>query len=158
MSKLAERVERLLVVGRDVFGAALIVQPGVLGPNGRIIQSRRNRVGSGNLSAYILQNKGVSALQHSRMSPVEPRRVLAQRVAAASSFYADQFHVAVLDKIVESADGVGTPANTGDYGGRKLPFCLKDLFARLCADDPVEVAHHGGIGMCAQHTAQQVMC
>src|SRR5664279_243013 len=115
-------------------------------------------MGCRDLSRYVLQNKGVSSLQHSRMSPVESRRVLAQRVAAASSFYADQFDFAVLDELVESADGVGTPANTGDYRGRKLPFCLQDLSARLCADDPVEVAHHGGIGMRAQHAAQQVMC
>src|ERR1017187_417591 len=158
MSKLAEGVERLLVIGGDVFGAALIVQPGVLGSDGRIIESRRNRVGRGNLSGYVLQNKGVSSLQHSRMSPVESRRVLAQRAAAPSSFNANELHVAVLDEFVESSDGVGTPANTGDYRGRKLPFCLQDLLARLLADDAVEVAHHGGIGMRAQYASQQVMC
>src|ERR1019366_10808059 len=125
MSKLAQRVERFLVIGGDVFGATLIVQPGVLGSDGRIIESRRNRVGRGNLSGYVLQNKGVSSLQHSRMSAVEPRRVLAQRVAAASGFDADQFDFAVLDELVECSDGVGTPANTGDYRGRKLAFGLK---------------------------------
>src|ERR1017187_1537130 len=158
MSKLAEGVERLLVIGGDVFGATLIVQPGVLRSDGRIIEPRRNRVSRGNLSVYVLQNKGVSSLQHSRMSPVESRRVLAQRVAAASSFYADQFDFAVFDEFVESSDGVGTPANTGDYRGRELAFCLQDLSACLFADDPVEVAHHGGIGVRAQHTSQQVMC
>src|ERR1017187_335702 len=158
MSKLAEGVERLLVIGGDVLGAALIVNPGLLGSNGRIIEPRRNRVGRGNLSGYVLQNKGVSSLQHSRMSPVESCRVLAQRVAAASSFYADQFDFAVFDEFVESSDGVGTPANTGDYRGRKLAFCLEYLLAGFLADDAVEVAHHGGIGMRAQHASQQVMC
>src|ERR1035438_2941483 len=156
MSKLAEGVERLLIIGGDVLGAALIVQPRVLRPNRRIIQSRRNRMGCRNLSRYVLQNKGISPLQYAGATslPAEPCRMFSQRVAASSGFNANQLDFAVLDELIESANGVGTPANTGDYRGRKLPFCLQDLSARLFADDAVEVAHHRGIRMRAQHTTQ----
>ena len=44
-----------LVVGGDVFGAALIVQPGVLGSDGRVVESGGDGVGEGDLSGGVLQ-------------------------------------------------------------------------------------------------------
>src|SRR5271167_1976278 len=160
MSKLAQRIERLLIAGRNIFCPPLIVQPGVLGSNRRIIQSRRNRMGWSDLSRYVLQNKGVSPLQHPGPASLsaEPRGMFSQRVSPTSSFHANELHVAIADELIERTDSVGTPANTSDYGGRQFPFRLQDLLARLFADNPVEVAHHGGIRMCAQHASQQVMC
>ena len=64
----------------------------------------------------------------------------------------------IADELVEDADSVGAPADAGDDGGGQLAFGLQNLLARLFADDAVEVAHHGGIRMRAQHAAQQVMC
>src|SRR5271167_3658725 len=160
MSQLAQRIERLLIAGRNIFCPSLIVQPGVLWSDGRIIQSRRNRMGCRDLSRYVLQNKGVSPLQHARSASLsaEPRGMLSKRVSASASFHANELHVAIADELVERPDSVGTPANTSDYGGRQLPFRLQNLLTRLLPDDAVEVAHHGGIRMRAQHAAQQVMC
>src|SRR5271165_5783515 len=160
MSQLAQRIERLLVAGRNIFCPPLIVQPRVFRPNRRIIQSRRNRMGGRDLSRYVLQNKGVSSLQHPGPASLsaEPRGMFSQRVSPSSSFHANELHVAIADELIERTDSVGTPANTSDYGGRQLPFRFENLLARLFADDAVEVAHHGGIGMRAQHAAQQVMC
>jgi hypothetical protein len=55
MGELAEGVEGFAVVGGDVFGAALIVQPGVLGSDGRVVESGGDGVGEGDLSGGVLQ-------------------------------------------------------------------------------------------------------
>ena len=83
--------------------------------------------------------------------------MLAEGVAAASGFDADELDAGVVEEGVEDADGVGASADAGDDGGGKFGFGFQNLLARLFADDAVEVAHHGGIRMRAQHAAQQVM-
>jgi hypothetical protein len=55
MGELAEGVKRFLIGGGDVFGAALIVQPGVLGSDGGVVESGGDGVGEGDLSGGVLQ-------------------------------------------------------------------------------------------------------
>ena len=85
------------VVAGDVFGAAGVVQHGVLGPDGRIVETRRDGMRERDLAVFILQHIGVGALQHSRRAALEPRRVLAQRRAAAAGLDADEPHFAVAE-------------------------------------------------------------
>src|ERR1035441_7574036 len=48
--EFGERVERLVVGGIGVFDTLKVAQPGVLGPDGRVIQTRRDTVGKLNLA------------------------------------------------------------------------------------------------------------
>src|SRR5271166_3026062 len=146
-SQRAASVERLLVAGRDIFGAPLIVQPGVLRPYRRIIQTSRNRMGRGDLPRLVLQHVGIRSLQHARAAAVETRGVLAQRVATSSRLDANQFHLAVLQELVEKADCVRTAADAGDERSWQPALGFENLLASLLADDAVEVAHHGRVRM-----------
>ena len=89
--------------------------------------------------------------------PLEARGVFAQLCAAAAGFHADQFNFLVLDKFVEDADGIRAAADAGDDRGGQLAFGLENLRAGFAPDHFVKVAHHGGIGMRAEHAAQQVV-
>ena len=60
-------------------------------------------------------------------------------------------------KRVEDADGVAAAADAGDDGVGQAAFGFEDLVAGFEADDAVEVADHGGIGMRAEGGAEQVV-
>ena len=130
MGELAEGVERFLVVGGDVFGAALIVQPGVLGSDGRVVESGGDGVGEGDLSGGVLQQIRVGSLQDAGAASafgVEAGGVLAEGVAAASGFDADERDAGVVEEGVEDADGVGASADAGDDGGGELGLRLSEF-------------------------------
>ena len=76
----AAGVERLLIAGRHVLGASLIVQQRVLGTDRRIVESGRNRMRQRDLAVVVLQDVRVRALQHARAAAVEARGMLAERV------------------------------------------------------------------------------
>src|SRR3546814_11817270 len=59
-----EGVERLPVGGRNVLGAADVVQPGMLGPDSGIVEAGGDRVGVDNLAVVVLPQVGAVALQH----------------------------------------------------------------------------------------------
>ena len=58
---------------------------------------------------------------------------------------------------MKSADGVGAAAYAGDHRIRQAAFARQHLRARLVADDALELAHHGGIGMRAERGAEQII-
>ena len=57
---------------------------------------------------------------------------------------------------MEQAHGVGAAADAGDQRIRQPAFGLQHLLARLAADDRLEIAHHGRIGMRAGHRADAI--
>ena len=83
--------------------------------------------------------------------------MIAQALAPAPGFHADQLDFLVLDELVKDADGIRSAADAGDDRLGKLAFGLKNLLSRFAPGDLVKVAHHGGIRMRSQHAAQQVM-
>src|SRR5436190_3224420 len=83
--------------------------------------------------------------------------MIAQFLAAAAGFNADQLYFFVSDEIVKDPDRIRPTTDAGNYGSWKFPFRLHNLRASLTADDFMEVADHRRIGMRAEHAAQQVM-
>ena len=63
-AKRPRRIERLLVGHGKVLGAPLVAQPGVLRPDQRVIEARRNRVRERDLPVRILQQITVSAMKY----------------------------------------------------------------------------------------------
>ena len=57
---------------------------------------------------------------------------------------------------MEQADGVGAAADAGDQRVGQAAFGLQHLLARFAADDRLEIAHHGRIGMRARRRADDV--
>src|SRR6478609_6772980 len=84
--------------------------------------------------------------------------MVAKLLATAAGFYAHQFHFFVFDELMEYTNRVRSPAYAGDDLRGQFTFQLEDLRAGLASDHGMEVAHHGGIRMCSQNAAKQVMC
>src|SRR6478672_10088163 len=110
-----------------------------------------------NLAVYVLKDIGKSSLKHSGQSAAKTRSMLAQLIAATAGFHADQLDLLVLQEFMKDSNGIGTAAHAGDDGRRQPAFGFQDLCAGFAANHGMKIAHHGGIWMSAQHTAQQVM-
>src|SRR5205814_10014164 len=109
-----------LIVTTGELGGALIGEPGVCGPYGRIVEPCGNRMRFGDLAVFVLQNVGVRPLQHTGPSATEtlvrsqPRRVLTECGATAAGFDTNHFHARVAQKLMKEADGVRAAANAGE--------------------------------------------
>jgi hypothetical protein len=146
-----------------IFGAMLIGEPGVFRTNGRIIETRGNGMGGGDLAIFVLQDVGVGALQNARASASEALvggeacGVLAKPVAAAASLDTDHFYAGILEEFVEETNGVGAATNTGVKMRGQALFGSEDLFAGFAANDGLEIADHGGVRMRAKNGAKEIM-
>src|SRR5579863_582556 len=89
--------QRFRIRGRSVFGAVTVMQPGVLGADGGVIQTGRNRVRQRNLAIGILKHIAMCPMQHAGRAARESRGVFAQPAAAPSGLDSDQLHVFVTD-------------------------------------------------------------
>src|SRR5208282_5197480 len=74
-ARLLERFEGLMVGDRDVLHAPQIVQPGMLGTDAGIIETRRNRVRIPDLPVLVLQKIGAAAMQYAWASTGQRGRV-----------------------------------------------------------------------------------
>src|SRR6185312_13644853 len=96
----------------------------------------------GNLAVVILEQIAVGALENAGCSAGEARCVIAQAGAASAGFDADELHGCVFEKWMEDADCVAATADAGDDGIGQAAFGLENLFARLYADDAMEITDH----------------
>src|SRR6185437_10213353 len=83
--------------------------------------------------------------------------MFAQLGAATACLYADQSYVLVGNEFVECADGIRTTANTGQHGIGQAAFGFENLPTRFDADDSLEIANHGGVGMSTKHAAEEIV-
>ena len=155
--KQARRGKRIGIGDGRVFGAALVVQPGVLGADHGVVQAGGNGMCERDLPVFVLQHEAVGALQHAGGAAAIARGMFADGVAASAGFHAHQRDGAIGQERVEDPDGVGAAAHAGEDGVRQAAFGFQDLAARLFADDFVKIAHHHRIRVRAQHGAQQVI-
>src|SRR5207245_2518204 len=81
-----KRFERLVVGGVGVFHAALIVQPGVFGADGGVIQAGADAVGGLNLPELVLHNVTARAFLHAKRSTSKARRLFLRLDAFAARF------------------------------------------------------------------------
>jgi len=95
-------------------------------------------------------------LQHARPAASDGSGVLAAVEAEAGRFDAVDLDRTLIEEGVEQAHGVGAAADAGDQRIRQAAFRRLHLLARLTADDRLEIAHHGRIGMRAGDGADAV--
>src|SRR5713226_4083392 len=113
----------------------------------------------GDLAVTILQDVGVSALQHAgaragiTLRGGKARSVLAEFGAAAAGFDANHFYIGVAQESVEEANGVRSAADASEEMRRQALFCGEDLLASFEADDGLKIADHGRVRMRAEHGA-----
>src|SRR5215469_12095295 len=99
------------------------------------------------LPALVLQHVGVRSLQHTGSAATKSRRMLSEFFSAPAGLYADELYLLVFQEVVKDADGVRPAAHACDDRTWQFIFRIKDLGSSFAADDPVEVSHHGRVGM-----------
>ena len=99
------------------------------------------------LAVVGLQQIRPVAVQNARLAAGQRRAVFAGFDTVAGGLDADDAHVLVVEKRMEQPHGVRPTADAGDERIRLAAFGFLYLFANLVADDGLEVAHHGRIGM-----------
>ena len=156
--EVLEGIERGAIVDPGVLGAPEIAQPRVLGPDGCVIESGRDRVRPLDVAVLVLQHVGARALQDAGAAAREARRVPARHDAVGrrprrrsagrlrSSTNASNMPMALLP-----------PPDAGDDGGRQPPSLLEDLPPRLAPDHRLELADHQRVRMRPERRAEQVV-
>ena len=70
---------------------------------------------------------------------------------------AEDPHVAIVEERMEEANGIGPATDAGDDGVGQSALGRHDLLACFLADDGLEVAHHGRIGVRSSGGADDVV-
>ena len=115
-----ERLQRLGVGRRAIFGPADVLQPGVLRPDARIVEAGRDRMALQDLAVVVLKQIGAVAVQHAGATALQRGRMVRAVQPAPGRLDADQPHARVLDEGVEQADGVRSAADRRDAGVGQL--------------------------------------
>ena len=114
----------------------------MLRSDSRIIQSGGNGVCQLDISIGILQQIRTHAMQYSRLSQSHGAGMFSGLNSKARCFYADQFHLRLINKIGKHSDGIGTAAHTCHNHIRILSFCFHVLTLCLPADHTLKLFHH----------------
>ena len=153
----AQRLHRLVVGRGDVLRAADRGEPRVLGPDARVVQAGRDRVGFDGLPVLVLEDEGSRAVQDAGAAALD-RGGMARGVdPVAGGLDAVEPHAFVIEEGVEHADRVRAAADARDDGIREPADLVEELRARLFADDLLEVAHHRGERMRSRRRAEDVV-
>ena len=150
-----EGFDGVLVVDSRVFNAVHLVQEGVLGACGRVVEAAGVGVDRRGLAVFVRQHDGLEAV-HDALGPVgDGGGVVAQLRTAAQGLDADELD-GVRQEGGEHADGVGAAADAGCDLVRQVAGLLDKLGSCLLADAELEVADHQGEGMGAGGCADAV--
>ncbi len=147
---------------RLAVGGALIVHPpdgvqeAVLRTDARIVEAAGDRVDRQHLTALILQEQALEAVEDSHRPLGDGRRMVGGIEALARRLDAVELHLLVIEEGAEDSHGVGAAADTGDHGVGKGAGHLLDLTPCLNADDALEVADHHREGVGADHRTDAV--
>ncbi len=115
---------------RRIRRAASVVEHGVLGADGGVVEAGGDGVCLRDLAGVVLEDVGEGALEDAGQAAaglLEAGGVFAESVATASGFYSDQLDIFVVEELVEGADGVGASADAGDDGVGEAAFLVEEL-------------------------------
>ena len=101
-------------VADDVFDAAELVQPGMLGADAGVVEAGGDRVRLVDLAVRVLEQVGAVAVQHAGAAAGQRGGVLAAVEAAAGGFDAEHPDVGVVEEGEEQAHRVRAAADRGD--------------------------------------------
>src|SRR4029078_13614770 len=95
-----------VAVHRGVLGAPMVLEPGMLGTDSRVVQAGRYRMRFGDLPVGVLQEVGAVAVQNAGGARAERGSVPAACQALAGRLHADQPDVRIADVRVENTHGI----------------------------------------------------
>ena len=160
LAQVAEGVHSLLVGGPGVVHAPDLLEPSVLGADGSVIETGRNRIRVESLSFIGLQQVALGTLEHAKLSGArcETDRMMARGRPVAARLIAVQVHALVVEERVHHADGVGSATDARAHRVRVVDAVpVLKLLLGLLADDLLEVANHGRERVRSGDRAEQVV-
>src|SRR4051812_11444135 len=122
-----------------------------------IIESRRDRMRSLDLTVFVLQHEAFGPMQHPDPAARERSRMITASKAASRGFNTDHAYGAILHERMKEPHRVGSAADARQQNLRQTSFNLQNLFARFPADHGLEISDHRGIGMRADDRSDDVM-
>ena len=154
---LGERLERFVIGGGFVAHAPGPQQQRMLGPDARIVEARGHRIRFLDLAVVVLQQQRIRALQHAGPAVGERRGVVAELLARAARFDADDLHRRVADERMEHADRIRAAAHAGDHRVGQRARLRSSICARASlADHGLQLAHEVRIRMRADRRTDDV--
>ncbi len=131
-AECGERVESIFVSYRHILGPVNALQVGMLRPDARVIEPRRDGVGSPDLAFGGLEELAHRTVQDAFAAGAEGGGVVRRIEAPAGRFDADELHVFVFEEGVEEPDGVAAAADAGQrvVGQTSLLFAASALSLR----------------------------
>ena len=139
--------QRLYIRDSDIFHAARLMEPGVLGSDAGIVEARGNRVRVLDLTIRILQQIGSVAVQNAGAAGGKGSGVFASFNALACRLDTDQPHIPIIEERIKQSDRIGTAADARHEAIRDSSLGFHDLLASLPTDHRLEVPHHLRIGV-----------
>src|SRR3712207_5501504 len=122
-----ESFQGFLVGYARVLDQTFVLEVGVLGTDGGIIQAGGDRVRLPDLALLGLEDVAQVAVQHAGSPTGERGPVLPRLEASPGGLHAHQTHTGAPDERVEGTDGVRAAAHAGDHGVRVPPEPLASL-------------------------------
>ena len=138
-----------------ILHAAAILEEGVFGADGGVVEAGGNGIDGKGFAFVVLQEVGVEAVQHAFLAVGHAGGVVAHSGAAAEGFHAVDF-AGVGEEAGENAHGVGAAADAGGDDVGDVAGHVVELLAGFDADHALEVAHHHGEGVGADDRADAV--
>ena len=152
------RLDRVVVLDRDVRRAAAVAQPGVLGTRARVVEPGRDRVRLLDLAVVVLEHRRQRAVQDAGQAARGERgAVAAGHQALPRRLDADELDVLVVDEAGEHADRVRPAADARDDAVGQAAGALEQLGARLVADDALQLADDRRVRRRADRRAEDVV-
>ena len=129
-----ERFNGVIVIHGDVVDAAHVMQHGVLGADGGIIQPAGVGIDGGGVAIFIGEHDAVEAVHHALFAVSDGRGVITHAGAAAERLYPVDLH-RVCKEGHKHTDGIGAAADAGDYFIRQVAGLGNELLTGFIADD-----------------------
>jgi len=150
-----EGFDGFLIGGGEVLHAAGILEEGVLGTDGRIVEAGSDGVDRGGFALVVLQHVGIEAVHDAFLAVGHRGGVVADLFTLAEGLDAVDL-AGIGQEAAEEANGVGAATDAGGDDVREAAGHIKELFAGFDADDALEVTDHHREGMGADDGADAV--
>ena len=95
----------------------------MLWTHARVVQAGTDRVRLSHLAVLILEKVGAHAMQHTRATGRQRRRVMRRIDTLATGLYTDQTHRRIINERIKHANRIAAATNTSNHSIRETA-CL----------------------------------
>ena len=142
LCKIFKCIYCFIIRNRHIFGSADIMQIRVFRTYPGIIQAGGNGINRSDLTVLILAKVRLHSMKNTKSSGCN-RGCCFQCINAPSCrFTADQSDILIFNKVIKTADCIGTTAYTGYHRIRQSSFFNKHLIFDFFGDHCLKITHN----------------